>query len=88
LAFKEPRRPIYGNTRQDSGNGSDLDVFAVSCMMLTHPQRLSRENAHMIDCGGEYSFCGDLSFDRVPPFDYNTSGIEFSIFCEDRARDL
>jgi hypothetical protein len=43
----------------------------------------------MIDCGGdEYSFRGDLSFDRVPLFDYDLSGIEFSIFYEDRAGDL
>ncbi len=72
-----------------AGNEFGLGVFAVSCMLLTHPERLSSENALMIDCGGdEYSFRGDLSFDRVPLFDYDISGIEFSIFYEDRARDL
>ena len=66
-----------------------LGAFAVACMLLTHPERLSRGDALMIDCGGdEYSPRSDYTFDRVPLFDFDISGIEFSIFYEDRARNL
>ena len=66
-----------------------LGVFAVACMLLTHPERLSTEDTLMIDCGGdEYSVRGDYTFDRVPLFDYDIAGIEFSIFYEDRSRNL
>jgi hypothetical protein len=66
-----------------------LGVFATGCMLLTHPERLSNGDALMIDCGGdEYSPRADYTFDRVPLFDYDLSGIEFSIFYEDRARNL
>ena len=66
-----------------------LGTFATGCMLLTHPERLSNAQTLMIDCGGdEYSIGGDYTFDRVPLFDYDMSGIEFSIFYEDRARNL
>lgn len=66
-----------------------LGTFAIACMLLTHPERLSSSDTLMIDCGGdEYSMRGDHSFDRVPLFDYDISGIELSIFYEDRARNL
>jgi hypothetical protein len=66
-----------------------LGVFAFVCMLLTHPERLSNGDALMVDCGGdEYSVRGDCTFNRVPLFDYDLSGIEFSIFYEDRARNL
>jgi hypothetical protein len=72
-----------------AGNEFGLGVFAIGCMLLMHPERLSHPDALMVDCGGdEYSVRGDNSFDRVPLFDYDMSGIEFSIFYEDRARDL
>ncbi|MFY9854349.1 MAG: hypothetical protein WAK26_10790 [Terracidiphilus sp.] len=72
-----------------AGNEFGLGVFAVACMLLTHPERLSAEETLMIDCGGdEYSVRGDYTFDRVPLFDYDISGIEFSIFYEDRSRNL
>jgi len=72
-----------------AGNEFGLGVFAFGCMLLTHPERLSTGETLMIDCGGdEYSVRGDYSFDRVPLFDYDISGIEFSIFYEDRARNL
>jgi hypothetical protein len=72
-----------------AGNEFGLGVFAVACLLLTHPERLSSEAALMIDCSGdEYSFRGDGAFDRVPLLDFGISGIEFSIFYEDRARDL
>ncbi len=72
-----------------AGNEFGLGVFALGCLLLTHPERLSSADALMIDCGGdEYSVRGDYSFDRVPLFDYDLSGIEFSVFYADRARNL
>jgi len=72
-----------------AGNEFGLGVFAFACMLLTHPERMSSADTLMIDCGGdEYSVRGDYTFDRVPLFDYDMSGIEFSIFYEDRARNL
>ena len=72
-----------------AGNEYGLGAFEVGCMLLTHPERLSSEDTLMIDCGGdEYSVGGDNSFDRVPLYDYDISGLQFSIFYEDRARNL
>jgi len=72
-----------------AGNEFCLGVFAVACILLTHPERLSSGDALMIDCGGdEYSPRADYTFDRVPLFDFDLAGIEFSIFYEDRARNL
>ena len=70
-------------------NEFGLSAFALGCMLLTHPERLSHADTLMIDCSGdEYSIRGDGVFDRVPLYDYELSGIEFSIFYEDRARNL
>ncbi len=72
-----------------AGNEFGLGVFAFGCMLLTHPERLSSGETLMIDCSGdEYSVRGDYCFDRVPLFDYDAAGIEFSMFYEDRARNL
>ena len=72
-----------------AGNEFGLGVFTFGCMLLTHPERLSTGETLMIDCSGdEYSVRGDYTFDRVPLFDYDAAGIEFSIFYEDRARNL
>jgi hypothetical protein len=72
-----------------AGNEFGLGVFAVACMLLTHPERLSAADTLMIDCGGdEYSVRGDYTFDRVPLFGFDISGIEFSLFYDDRSRDL
>jgi hypothetical protein len=72
-----------------AGNEFGLGVFTIGCMLLTHPERLSTGDTLMIDCSGdEYSARGDYTFDRVPLFDYDIAGIEFSIFYEDRARNL
>jgi hypothetical protein len=72
-----------------AGNEYGLGIFAIACILLTHPERLSTEDTLMIDCGGdEYSVRGDYTFDRVPLFDYDMSGIEFSVFYEDRSRNL
>jgi len=70
-------------------NEFGLGAFAMGSILLTHPERLSHPDTLMIDCGGdEYSLRGDGVWDRVPLFDYDISGIEFSIFYEDRARNL
>ena len=72
-----------------AGNEFCLGVFAIASILLTHTERLSTGDALMIDCGGdEYSPRADYNFDRVPLFDFDISGIEFSIFYEDRARNL
>ena len=72
-----------------AGNEFGLGVFSFGSLLLTHPERLSSGETLMVDCGGdEYSVRGDYTFDRVPLFDYDISGIEFSIFYEDRARNL
>jgi len=72
-----------------AGNEFGLGVFAIGCILLTHPERLSTGDTLMIDCSGdEYSVRADYTFDRVPLFDYDMAGIEFSIFYEDRARNL
>ncbi|HTW79478.1 MAG TPA: hypothetical protein VME23_08060 [Terracidiphilus sp.] len=72
-----------------AGNEFGLGVFAFAAMVLTHPERLSSSDTLMVDCcGDEYSIQGDSTFDRIPLFDFDVSGIEFSIFYEDRARNL
>jgi len=72
-----------------AGNEFGLGAFALGAMLLTHPERLSHVDTLMIDCSGdEYSLRGDGVFDRVPLYDYDICGIEFSIFYEDRARNL
>ena len=72
-----------------AGNEFGLGVFAFGSMLLTHPERLSSGETLMVDCGGDdYSVRGDYTFDRVPLFDYDISGIEFSVFYQDRARNL
>ena len=70
-------------------NEFGLGVFAVVCLLLTHPERLSSGETLMIDCGGDkYSLQGDSTWDRVPLFEYDLSGTEFSVFYDDRARNL
>jgi hypothetical protein len=72
-----------------AGNEFGAGLYAIVCMLLTNPERLSADDTLMIDCGGdEYSVRGDYTFDRVPLLDYDISGIEISIFYEDRARNL
>ena len=72
-----------------AGNEFGLGALAVAVMLLTHPERLSAGDTLMIDCAGdEYSFRGDSTFDRVPLFDFDIAGLEFSIFYEDRSRNL
>jgi membrane-associated PAP2 superfamily phosphatase len=71
------------------GNEFGLGAFSFACMLLTHPERLSSLDALMVDCcGDEYSLRGDRVFDRVPLFDYDLGGLQFSIFYEDRSRSM
>ena len=71
------------------GNEFGLGVFAFACLLLTHPERLSSGDALMVDCGGdEYSLGADGIYDRVPLFDYDLSGLQFSVFYNDRSRNL
>jgi hypothetical protein len=71
-----------------AGNEFGAGAFAVVCMLLTHPERLSIRNTLMIDCSGdEYSLRADGVFDRMPLFDYDISGLEFSTYYEDRSRN-
>lgn len=70
-------------------NEYSLGTFATAALLLTHPERLSVSNTLLIDCSGdEYSAGGDEVFDRVPLFDFDIGGVEFSIFYHDRARNL
>jgi len=72
-----------------AGNEYGLGLFTFGSMLLMHPERLSHADTLMIDCSGdEYSVRGDYTFDRVPLFDYDMSGVELSIFYDDRARNL
>jgi hypothetical protein len=72
-----------------AGNEFGLGAFALGCMLITHPERLSMIDTLMIDCSGdEYSLRADTIYDRVPLFDYDLGGIGFSVFYEDRARNL
>ena len=78
------RRARVGMTANEFG----LGAFALGCMLITHPERLSDINTLMIDCSGdEYSLRADTIYDRVPLFDFDLGGMEFSIFYEDRALD-
>ena len=71
-----------------AGNEFGAGILAVACMLIVHPERLSREDALMVDCAGdEYSIGGNSLYDRAPLFDYDISGIDLSIFYEDQARN-
>jgi len=71
------------------GNEFSLGVFAFASSCLRHPERLSTAKpSWWIAAATSDSVRGDYTFDRVPLFDYDLSGIEFSIFYEDRARNL
>jgi len=72
-----------------AGNEYGLGAFALGCMLITHPERLSIIDTLMIDCSGdEYSLHADTIYDRVPLFDFDLGGLELSIFYEDRAVEL
>lgn len=72
-----------------AANEFGLGAFALGCMLITHPERLSDISTLMIDCSGdEYSLRADTIYDRVPLFDFDLGGMEFSVFYEDRALDL
>lgn len=71
------------------GNEFGLGAFAFGSILLTHPERMSMVDALMVDCGGdEYSLGGDGVYDRVPLFEYDLGGLQFSVFYNDRSRNL
>jgi hypothetical protein len=71
------------------GNEFGLGTLSLGCILLTHPERLSSLDCLMIDCSGdEYSLTGDNVFDRIPLYEYDLGGMQFSVFYEDRARNL
>ena len=71
------------------GNEFGLGVFAFGCILLTHPERMSMMDTLMVDCGGdEYSLGADGIYDRVPLFEYDLGGLQFSVFYSDRSRNL
>ena len=71
------------------GNEFGLGALAMGCILLTHPERMSAMNALMIDCcGDEYSMTANGHYDRVPLFDYDLGGLQFSVFYEDRAWNI
>lgn len=71
------------------GNEFGLGAFAFGCILLTHPERMSMVDALMVDCGGdEYSLGADGVYDRVPLFEYDLGGLQFSVFYNDRSRNL
>jgi hypothetical protein len=72
-----------------TGNEFPLSSFAICSMLLAHPERMLECEALMIDCSGdEYSLTPNGAWDRVPLFDKEFSGIEFSIFYSDRANRI
>ena len=71
------------------GNEFGLGAFAFGCILLTHPERLATVDALMVDCGGDdYSLGGDGVYDRVPLYEYDLGGLQFSVFYNDRSRNL
>ena len=71
------------------GNEFGLGAFAFGCILLTHPERLATVDALMVDCGGDdYSLAADGIYDRVPLYEYDLGGLQFSVFYNDRSRNL
>ena len=69
-----------------AGNEFGLGIFAIACMLLTHPQRMSQGGCLTIDCSGDqYQGLTTMEFDRAPLFDCDLGGLELSLFYEDRA---
>jgi hypothetical protein len=56
-------------------NEFGLDVFTVTVMLLTHPQRFQHRDDLGIDCpGNEYSPNADDRYCQAPSFNYNGEG--------------
>lgn len=63
-----------------------LGLFAVGCMLLTHPQREQVWEQLHIDCSGdEYAPGGDGEFVDAPLFGWDEGGLHFSTFWADDA---
>jgi hypothetical protein len=66
-----------------------LGTFAAGVLLLLSPERMGGANTLMMDCcGDQYSLLGDGHFNRVPLYDMELGGLEFSMFYEERARAL
>ncbi len=73
MIFSAPKGKIGAN---DEKAGEPAGLFLLRSHTTLTPVR----------GGDEYSVRGDRTFDRVPLFDFDMSGVEFSIFYEDKAR--
>ena len=65
-----------------ASNEFGLGAFAIGCMLLTHPERLTDYDDLWIDLwidcpGDEYSPGADGRFGHVPSFDANGTRVEF-----------
>lgn len=55
-----------------------LGLFAVTCMLLTHPERLTRIDQLYVDCAGdEYSASDEQQFSEAPYFRYLDGRVAF-----------
>jgi len=87
--FPSPNCPAI----QKKSNFSDSGLLKTEIVPLKATEPSARERAksgdHGDHTGNPTSDCAVTPpFDRVPLFDYDLSGIEFSIFYENRARNL
>jgi hypothetical protein len=59
-------------------NEFGLGVFAVVCLLLTHPERLSRPDQLYVDCGGdEYTASDERQFSEAPYFRFLDGTVGF-----------
>lgn len=55
-----------------------LGAFAVACMLLTHPERLSQSDQLYVDCAGdEYSASDERQFSEAPYFRFLDGRVGF-----------
>jgi hypothetical protein len=67
-------------------NEFPLGVFAVGCMLLTHPDRLSTPKSLWIDCPADrLRGVGSASWLQLPMFSLTHSGLHFCVTPEDES---
>lgn len=65
-----------------------LGAFAVSCMLLTHPERLQHAEDLWVDCAGdEFSSDADGDFDKAPCLDFQDRLLAFATKSVDDASE-
>jgi len=82
---------LPGCTKKEQLSDSGLLKTEIVPLKATEPSARERAKSgdHGDHTGNPTSDCAVTPpFDRVPLFDYDLSGIEFSIFYENRARNL